>query len=205
MQLKNSDFLKRSVIGFSKKMTGFRKKDLEIFEIAKIGKYVVEYDWNSKISQSAQNISFIKKEIGFFKKKDLEIIKIAKSRKVAVECNWKMKIFKTFKICHFWKRIDSFYEKKRETFKNILGLQICRRMHLKYSDSSKRSKPSSFQKKYMKFLEEIFCFLRIAKDSNFVVECDWHRKFFSNVQNLCFLTKTMVFQKRTWKLLNMWR
>ena len=82
MQLKNSDFLKRSVVGFSKKMTGFRKKDLEIFEIAKIGKYVVEYDWNSKISQSAQNISFIKKEIGFFKKKTLKLLKLQKAAKL---------------------------------------------------------------------------------------------------------------------------
>ena len=93
-------------------MTGFRKKDFGFFEIAKIGKYVVEYDWISEISQSAQNISFTKKRLAFSKKKDIEIIKIAKSCKVAVECNWMIKIFKTFKICHFWKRMDAFFEKK---------------------------------------------------------------------------------------------
>ena len=87
-------------------------KDLEFFEKAEIGKNAVEYDWKSKISQSAQNISFIKKRLVFSKKKDFEVIKTAKSRKVAVECNWKIKIFKPFKICHFWKRIDAFYGKK---------------------------------------------------------------------------------------------
>ena len=62
MQLKKSDFLKRSVLGFSKNRTGFRKKDLEFCEIVKIGKYVVEYDWNSKISQSNQKLSFLKRK-----------------------------------------------------------------------------------------------------------------------------------------------
>ena len=159
MQLKEKDFLKRSVLGFSKSWTGFRKKDLEFFKIARIGKYVVEYDWISKISQSAQNISFIKNRSVSWKK-NFKSSKNAESSKVAVECNWKIEIFKTFKKCQIWKRIDAFYEKQRELFKNILGYQICWWMHLKYSDSSKRSKHSSFQKKNMKFLEEIFCFFR---------------------------------------------
>ena len=95
-------------------------KDVEFFKIAKIGKYIVEYDWICKISQSAQNISFIMiRSVSW--KKNFRNSKIAESSKVAVECNWKIEIFKTFKICQLWKRIDAFYERKRELFKNILG------------------------------------------------------------------------------------
>ena len=63
-------------------MTGFRKKDLDFFEIAKIGKYVVEYDWKSKISQSAQNIIFLEKRLIFSRKKTLKLLKLQKAAKL---------------------------------------------------------------------------------------------------------------------------
>ena len=42
--------------------------DLEFCEIVKIGKYVVEYDWNSKIYQSNQKLSFLKRKLVCLKK-----------------------------------------------------------------------------------------------------------------------------------------
>ena len=39
-----------------------------------------------------------------------------------------------------------------------------------------------FRKKTWKFLKKSFCFLGITKESNFVVESDWNRKFSKNVQ-----------------------
>ena len=60
MQLEKWVSSKCSKLGFYKKKSAFPKKDLEKFKIAKIGKYVVECDWNSKISQSAQKLGFFK-------------------------------------------------------------------------------------------------------------------------------------------------
>ena len=72
-------------------------------------KFVVERDWNSKISQNVQNLGFFKKMDGFFEK-ILNFLKIAKGSKFAVECDWNSKNSQNVQNLGFFFKMDGFFE-----------------------------------------------------------------------------------------------
>ena len=66
---------------------GFSKKILNFFKVAKGSKVVVECNWKWEYSQSAQNLRFSEKKLGFWTK-NWNFLKIAEGSNFGVEGGW---------------------------------------------------------------------------------------------------------------------
>ena len=89
---------------------GFLKKS-ELFQIVKGSKFAVECDWNSKISQSIQNLGSFKVNRWASWKKS-EFFQIAEGSKFAVECDWNSRISQSIQSLGFFKQNRWLFWKK---------------------------------------------------------------------------------------------
>ena len=82
----------------------FSRMEPEFLKTDKIGRFDVECDWNSKISQNFRKLGFLLEKMGF-PKKTLKFLKMARCIKFARECNCKSKISQNFQTFGCYKTI----------------------------------------------------------------------------------------------------